>query len=271
MGAQARMTLAGPVPKDQARSILRAVEHELARLERIFSLHHPRSQIVQLNSSGILKAPASEFVEVLDLCDHLNMATKGAFDPTLQPLWLAHARSAAQGRIPSEDDLMQARDAVGWEHLRFDAGAVRFGRAGCSLTLNGVAQGYVTDRIANLLRQRGLSDILVDMGEIAALGKHPWPVGIVTPGGDLVSQVTLQDRAMATSAPMGTLLAPEIGLGHIIDPRNTENQPRHKLVSVSANSAALADGLSTAFCLMTRPGIQSCLEQTDGAKLEAMA
>ncbi|HEY9039657.1 MAG TPA: FAD:protein FMN transferase [Roseovarius sp.] len=270
MGAQARMTLAGPLPNARARSIFRAVEQELARLERIFSLHNSKSQIVQLNRTGILRAPAVELLEVLDLCDALHMVSRGAFDPTLQPLWLAHATAAAQGRILSGDELAEMRQSVGWRHLQYDAGEVRFDRPKAGLTLNGVAQGYVTDQIAKLLRGRGLDNVVVDMGEIAVLGEGSGQIGIATPEGRVIDRITLRDRAMATSAPMGTILDPETGLGHIFDYRDGKGRPKCKLVSVSAPTAAVADGLSTALCLMPRDDIQPGLARFPGASLQAM-
>lgn len=270
MGAQAQMTLAGPLPKTGVQSIFRAVEHELARLERIFSLYHSGSQIVQLNRSGILKAPAHELLEVLALCGDLNAASKGAFDPTLQPLWLAHAIAAGQGRILPKDELTITRKAVGWRRLQFDEGEVRFDGAVGGLTLNGIAQGYITDQIAQLLRRRGFGDVVVDMGEIAVFGELPSQVGIVTPQGDLVDRITLKDRAIATSAPMGTILDPEIGLGHIFDYRDGQDSPKRKLVSVSAPTAAVADGLSTALCLMPQDDIKPFLAHFPGARLEVL-
>ena len=41
---------------------------------------------------------------------------------------------------------------------------------GAAITLNGIAQGYATDRVVDVLRARGLSTTLVNMGEIRALG-----------------------------------------------------------------------------------------------------
>lgn len=268
MGAEASMVLTGPITNAAARSVFRAVEQELARLERIFSLYQANSQIVQLNRAGVLRAPAPEFLEVLSLCATIHAATKGAFDPTVQPLWLAHATAPTRARAMTPGSWATVYNRVGWSLLRFDESEIRFDLAGCALTLNGIAQGYVTDRVAALLRQHGLTDILIDMGEIAALGAKPWQVGIATPDGALVDRITLRNRAIATSAPSGTLLAPDAGLGHILDPRDAGARPKHRLISVSANSAAVADGLSTAFCLMNQPDIDACLSRFTDARLE---
>ena len=41
------------------------------------------------------------------------------------------------------------------------------------LTLNGIAQGYATDRVVAILRSEGIEHSLVDMGESRALGDGP--------------------------------------------------------------------------------------------------
>ena len=43
-------------------------------------------------------------------------------------------------------------------------------RHGAAITLNGIAQGYATDRVVDMLRTGGLSTTLVNMGEIRAIG-----------------------------------------------------------------------------------------------------
>ena len=143
-----------------------------------------------------------------------------------------------------------------------------------ALTLNGIAQGYIADRVAGLLRARGLVDVLVDTGEIKALGRRadgtPWRAGIAMPDGTPVARRMLSGRALATSAPMATLLDAARGAGHILDPRTGEPAARWRLASVSAPRAALADALSTAFCLMDRPAIDRALAQHRDATLEAL-
>lgn len=146
---------------------------------------------------------------------------------------------------------------------------IDLGVAGQSaLTLNGIAQGEITDRIVALLKGYGLRDILVDMGEIAAMGlradRTNWKVGLSSPDGIVRQRITLQDRAVATSAPAGTMLT--ASQGHIVGPGGQVAQ--HQLVSVSAPRAAVADGLSTALCLMQSDQIDPALSHFPGARLE---
>ena len=88
-----------------------------------------------------------------------------------------------------------------------------------ALTLNGIGQGYVADRVAALLEAEGLTNILIDTGEFRALGGHPqggaWPVKLAQGG-----TVALRGRALATSAPLGTTFDQAGRIGHILDPRS---------------------------------------------------
>lgn len=273
LGAAASMTLVG-MTDQTAHETFAAVEAEVSRLERTFSLYRPGSAVSRLNETGRLASPPAEMLELLGLSQSLHQATGGAFDPTIQPLWELHALSAARGDVPEAATLAEARSRCGWNKLHYDATEVSFSRKGMALTFNGIAQGFIADRVAALLRRRGLRDLLIDMGEIAALGRRPdggcWRAGIATPEGEIVRQVQLAERALATSAPLGTLLDPAGRVGHILDPRSGEPGGQWRLVSLAAERAALADGLSTAFCLMDHPAITAALARYPDVSLEAL-
>ena len=271
LGAAATVRINGLTTEDAA-PIMRAVQAELHRLEGIFSLYRQDSLLVRLNEMGHLAAPPAELLEVLSLVDVLHRATGHAFDPTVQSLFKAHAQALSKGRKPSKAELTAARQKIGWDGVSFDQRDVRLHRSGAALTLNGVAQGYVTDKISRLLAAYGLRDILVDAGEISARGQRPggggWTAGVADPDGCIVRRLTLSDRALATSAPKGTVLDPSGELGHIFDPERGLEAKGAALVAVSAESAALADGLSTALCVMPVEKHEDATAAFPGARLE---
>ncbi|MFC3118731.1 FAD:protein FMN transferase [Jhaorihella thermophila] len=155
------------------------------------------------------------------------------------------------------------------KNLRFDGGGVRFARPGMALTLNGIAQGYIADRVAAMLRAEGLTDVMVDTGELHALGGRPGggdrPVALQAGGQRIPDAVHLRDRALASSAPTGTRIGTA---GHILNPETGRPAPsRWTLVSVAAPSAAIADGLSTAGCLMSRKAFARAVGALRGRRL----
>ena len=257
-----------------AAEIARQVESEIARLEDIFSLYRAGSEISRLNHTGQLAHPSHEMLELLDLARLVHETTGGAFDPTVQTLWQLYARTADENRAPTDDERRAAVLRVGWQNVHIGTRLVRFGRPGMALTLNGIAQGFIADRVAGLLSAHGLINVLIDTGEIKALGRRadgkPWHAGIVEPDGTPVVRRILTDRALATSSPLATLVDAARGTGHILDPRTGVPAATWRLSSVSARRAALADALSTAFCLMDQGAIDTALTHHPGARLEAL-
>lgn len=259
LGAAARIVLTGAEPQ-QARRVFDRVERSLARIEAHFSLHAD-SALTRLNRDGRLAHPGPEIRALFDLATSVNRATGGAFDPSVQPLWMALATGGGAAA---------ARDLIGWDRVRVSVEAIRLD-PGMALTFNGIAQGAAADRIAALMRAEGFRDVLIDMGEIAALGASPrgapWRAAIVLPDGTEIAHAALRDRALATSAPGGTRIG--AGSAHILDPRG--GAARWRIAAVTAESAALADALSTAFCVMDRAEIDAALARFPQARLAALA
>ena len=227
---------------------------EVDRLEDIFSLYRANSALSRLNASGVLENPPFELLECFSLCGSVNRATGGLFDPTVQSIWQLYAATLSEGRSPEEGEIASALENVGWDKVEITPAVVRVS-AGTSLTLNGIAQGYVADRIAAMLKNEGLANVLVDTGEHAAVGGD-WPVMI--DAGRMVGPIHLRDQALASSAPLGTVLGEKGKVGHIFDPRTGRpTVPQWCIISVTSSSAALADALSTAAVLMDEEEISA--------------
>jgi len=273
LGADASITLA----HTDAPRIVSMARAEITRLEDVFSLHTPGSALNRLNATGRLIAPAPELLECLSHCATLYRATDGMFDPTVQPLWVLYARHFAgttNAAPPDSTALKGALRYVGFEKICLDPMELRL-KPGMALSLNGIAQGFIADKVAALLRAQGLTDVLVNTGEFAALGQapdgQPWQIGLRAGEGLLPERVTLQDAALASSAAHGISFDGEGRVGHILNPKNGLPAPtRWKLVSVTAPQAWLADGLSTAFCLMNRGRIAQTLEAFPRARIERL-
>ncbi|WBU58949.1 FAD:protein FMN transferase [Paracoccus albus] len=246
LGAAATIAMEHP----DADRLIDVALGEINRLERVFSLYRDDSALSRLNAEGRLSAPPFELLECLSLCDRVHAASGGLFDPTVQPLWSAYAKGWAQDGGPDDADIRRASAQTGWQDVQFDPAEVRLLRPGMALTLNGVAQGVIADRVAELLRHEGLTDVLVDAGEVVAAGSTPdgkdWPVTLQ--GGQ---RITLRDRAVATSARRGTVFDPQGRVGHILHPAHGAGpDDPDTVVSISARSAGMADALTTAACLM---------------------
>lgn len=259
MGTDASVTLAGASPH-AARDAFKAVQRILAACEARWSLHRD-SELTRLNRDGRLAHPSPATFALLTLAGEVHTATDRAFDPTVQPLW----RALAEGRDPGP-----ARRLIGWGDVHLAPEEIRLARPGMALTLNGIAQGAAADLVAAELRRRGFANVLADIGEQVAMGERPgggpWRAAIAMPDGTLTERAELSDCALATSAPSGTTVG---GHPHILGPGG--EPPKWRLASVAAPTAALADALSTAACLLDRPAIDDALAAFPGARLAALA
>jgi len=270
--------------REEAERIVQVCLAEVRRLERQFSLYQADSAICALNRSGILVAPEPDMVALLKASLQFSDLTDGAFDPTVQPLWKLHAEHFSSEKPdpdgPPAERLTEALAKVGRSGLRVNEERVTLLKRGAAITLNGIAQGYATDRVVDVLRARGLSTTLVNMGEIRALGARadgtPWRIGLADPDtpGALTETVDLVDRAIATTAGAGFRFDPAGRFTHLFDPRTGRSPALYRTVSVIAPTATEADALSTAFSLMpasrisdiaaARPGVQVRLITVDG-------
>lgn len=269
LGAEAAIYIDHP----RAEHIVARALAEIERLEDVFSLYRSGSEISRLNAAGSLSAPSFDMLQCLSLVSRIHRLTSGMFDPTIQPLWALYAHAAREGlgTRPSETEINAALSVVGWDNVRFDPTAVVIPNGG-ALSLNGIAQGYIADRVADLLRAEGLTGVLIDTGEIAALGRDPrggaWQVELYAGDPLLRQTVDIVNAAVASSDPLGTVFDAAGAVGHILDPRTGRPvAERWRFVSVSAPQAAVADALSTAFCGMETQAITDALEGSDGARL----
>jgi thiamine biosynthesis lipoprotein len=183
-------------------------------------------------------------------------------------------------RRPARQQLAETLAKVGRSGLLVSADRVALVKRDAGITLNGIAQGYATDRVVDRLRGAGLSTTLVDMGEIRAIGARPkgtpWRIGLADPDkpGVLTETVDVVDRAVATSAGAGFRFDSRGRFTHLFDPTAGRSPSLYRTVSVMAPAATEADALSTAFSLMpvsrirdivaVRPSVQARIVDAGG-------
>lgn len=268
LGAQASLLLHHP-DRDEANRLIAASVAEITRLENIFSLYRANSALSKLNRDSRLDHPPLDLVQALAECRSISAATRGAFDVTVQPLWRLYAEHFAdQGAAsagPSSQDIAAARALVNYRDISISERRIALARDGMGITLNGFAQGFITDRIAEFLRRAGMKNVLVDIGETRALDEHPdgrsWRLGIRSPSNpnDVVRTIAFTDQAIATSGGYGTKFDSAGRHHHLFDPQTGRSTVRYASVTVIASKAATADALSTAFSNMPVNKARRCL------------
>jgi len=262
LGAAGDLTLYA-ASRGEAADAMDAALAECARLESIFSLHQPDSALSRLNRDGRLDGAPFELLELMSQALTFAAASNGRFEPTIQPLWKLYAdHFAAPAADPTGPDgavLARVLRRIDYRGVRLEADAIAFDRPGMQVTLNGIAQGYISDRIGALLKVRGFTHTLVNLGETLALDSKPdgglWQIGIPAPDdrARLMTTIDLSGGAVATSAARGMLFTADGRFNHLIDPERVACAAPDRSVTVVAASAATADGLSTLGALVPDP------------------
>jgi thiamine biosynthesis lipoprotein len=273
LGAQASMQL-WHANAGHAQRTLARMASEVLRLERVFSLYQPESEISRLNRDGIVSEASRDMTRVLEAARTIAEASDGAFDPTVQPLWTLNERHFADGAAdptgPAPALLESTRTLVDYRQIEIAQGSVRLAMPGMALTLNGIAQGYITDVVADLLRNEGFDHVVVELGETRVLGSHPdgrpWLVGVRDASGAVGQTIELVNESSATSGGYGTMFDASGLHHHIFDPETGLSSNRLREVTVTSPRAMDADALATALLVAGEDKAAAMLATTQGAR-----
>lgn len=250
LGADASMTFFG-INLQGARQGLQLALDEIARLEDVFSLYKAGSEIRRLNETGLSQPASIDMRQLLTLSAKISRATNGLFDPTVQATLEAVAgwveKNPFASRVPVSVT-QQTRRLIDFTSVDVTSWRIKLAN-GQKITLNGIAQGYIADQIANLLRNSGFDNILVNTGEFHAIGAKPDGSAFTARLAGTTQPIALDNTSLAVSSSGQVRLLDGIRpFTHLIDPATGRNRRFWKQIAVRHPSAAVADGLSTALC-----------------------
>jgi len=256
------------LPRKVAEALIRECEVEMLRLENLFSLYLPDSPLSRLNRTGRLDDPPPELVDLVRKALLVAERSGGAFDPTIQPYWTWLREAVETTGTINPEAQAQLLEKVDFRQVRCGEGELSFGREGMALTLNGLSQGWITDRASEILRDGGAQHCLVNLGEFYGLGTQPsgedWIVGLRGVEGE---EIALRNRALAVSSGAGLYFGTGDRRNHIIDPRTGDCVEARKVVAVTAPEAWLADALSTACSVLEEEKARDLIAQWEDVEL----
>lgn len=251
------------------------IDARLDQINQSMSTYSKDSEISRFNRWRATREAFSiseDFYRVMTIGQQLFELSGGAWDATVEPLinlWGFGPDRPAED-IPTENQIKQALTSVGFQQVEINGRSLTKTHPDVTLDLGSIAKGYGVDRIADLLRESGYDNFLVEIGgEVYAAGLRkdlkPWRVGINRPQKDapryaIYQVVSLSGRAMATSGDYRNFIERNgQTYSHIIDPR-TGYPVANGVVSatVVADNCTFADGLATALMVMgAKKGLQA--------------
>lgn len=243
---------------------------QMASFVAVLNRFDPQSALARLNRDGQLPNPPPSLRAVLERSLSLSAHTDGDFDVSVAPvldyyLGLSRPVSLSPGvrRIVSERESL-----VGFKSIAFDQNRVRLLRTGMTITLDGIAKGYVVDQGIAALREAGIEDALIDAGgDLRAIagtnGKRFWNVGIVDPQHTdrVAAVIRLQNAAISTSGNYEVFFTADRSLFHIINPHTGYSPDRYSSVTVLAEDATESDSMGVAAFSMELPRLKQVMAE----------
>ena len=230
---------------------------EVKRIENLISDWIPTTPISEINRNAGIKPikVSSELFELIERSIKISILTDGAFDISYASMDKIWKFDGTMKEMPTAEAIKKSVEKVGYKNIVLDKvnQTVFLRLEGMKLGLGGIGQGYIADKVKELLKFKGVSSGLINVsGDISTWGKQPngqqWKVGIKNPvnKNKIFATFPIEDTAVETSGSYEKYVTFNgKRYSHIIDTRT--GYPATGLVSVTifAKTTELADALAT--------------------------
>ena len=258
-----------------------AIKQRLQEFDNSLSMFNKNSVISQINRNEAVQTD-SLFEHMFYEAQSISQLSNGAFDITVAPLVNAWGFGTSQvkgERLEVRGKIDSLKAFVGYRNIQLERHTLLKKDERIVLDASAIAKGYACDVIAQLLRQHGVENLLVDIGgEVVVKGHNDkgnaWRVGITRPTIDatgaekeLQEVIASTDLCMATSGNYRQYYYQDgQRRSHTIDPRSGF-PVEHSLLSatVVASSCMRADALATACMVLGAEQAMQMIEQTTDA------
>lgn len=245
------------------KDLQKEIEAEMNEVDASLSPFNKQSIITAVNNNKPVKLN-EKFTAVFNLAEKVSKETDGAFDITVAPLVNEWGFGFKKGVAPTKAVIDSLRQIIGYQKVALVDGHIVKKDPRINLDCSGIAKGFGSDCVANLLRKHGIENFMVEIGgEIVTSGinpdRVPWKIGVTKPvddptqqNGELQTVLNVTDKAMATSGNYRNFYYKGgKKYAHTIDPK-TGYPVQHNILSstVLADNCATADAYATAFMVL---------------------
>jgi thiamine biosynthesis lipoprotein len=266
-----------------SQGILDAAFARIVEIESRMTVNRDDSEVIRINAAAGVRPVlvTSDVLEVVRQGLLYSSDGDGAYDITVEPLVKLWGIGTGRARVPAVDEIRTARALVGWRNVTVDpaASTVFLRKPGMGLDLGSIAKGYAADEVARILRARGVSCALIDLGgNVLTMGTKPdgspWRIGIQNPveaRGTKIGYVEIAGGSVTTAGTYERFFEQgERRYFHILDAR-TGFPAWNGLaaVAVVAGDSISADGYDTLIFTLGLERGRAFVEST-GGKIEAV-
>lgn len=235
---------------------------EISRIENLISDWIPESQVSQINKNAGIK-PVKVDKELLDLTQraiHFSEMTDGAFDISFAAADRIWKFDGSMTTIPSEEEVRESVKKIGYKNIIINPNdsTIFLKIQGMKIGFGSTGKGYAADKTKELMISKGITAGIINAsGDLNTWGKQPngdnWIIGITNPmkEEDLFAVFELSGTAVVTSGNYQKfVIIDNKRYSHIIDPRTGYPSSGVSSVTIFADSAEKANGISTAIMVL---------------------
>lgn len=266
LSSEVRLVVAADT-EEAAENAMNAAFAAADSVERLVNLNLATSELRTVNEAAgdhpVVVSPWTERIVLSTL--RWADRTGGAFEPTIGPLAGLWGFGVQVDRAPTEAELREALQYVGYSKVDLDPDAhtIFLPQQGMRLDVRGAAQGFALDRMREAMVAAGATSGIMDFaGEMLFFGPGPekglWPIQLRDPydPGRNYAYLLLPPGSLATSSFYDRSVA--IGsrrYGNVIDPRTGQPISGMATVTVFSNEGVVSDIVATAlFVVSCRQG-----------------
>ena len=234
---------------------------EINRLDAMFSVGNTDSDVTKINKNGSGEV-SEETAFIMSRAMQISKETKGAFDITIYPVMELWGFTTKNYRVPESSEIAEVLKHVSYTNVEINGQQVTLSD-GASIDLGGIAKGYTSSRVIQIMKDCGIEHAIVNLGgNVQVLGRKSdgsdWRVAIQNPDSEnsYLGVLSTADRAVITSGGYERYFEQDGQVyHHIIDP-HTGYPSESDLTSVTivCSDGTTADALSTALFVMGLDG-----------------
>ena len=204
---------------NNAYALCEAYEEQLSRTRG--------GDVARVNAAnGVAVQVLPETAALLQEALAYSWMSGGFFDITIGKVSALWDFTSGEDVLPHADDIEDALAGVGYENIVIDGNSVRLTN-GAQLDLGAIAKGYISDRVADSLRDAGVAAVVSLGGNIVTVGNRPggeaWAIAVrkpFAPEGENVGVLRFRgDRAVVTTGVYERSFTLDgVFYHHILDP-----------------------------------------------------
>ena len=236
----------------------------------MFSVGNADSDVTKINENGSGEV-SEETAFIMDRAMQVSEKTNGAFDITIYPLMELWGFTTKNYRVPESSEIAEALKGVSYTNVSVKGKQVAL-TGGSSIDLGGIAKGYTSSRVIQIMKDYGIEHAIVNLGgNVQVLGTKTdgsdWRVAIQNPASEnsYLGILSTTDKAVITSGGYERYFEQDGQVYHHIIDTQTGYPSDSDLTSVTIvySDGTTADALSTALFAMGLDGAKELYRSGD--------